>query len=158
MGERLAVPVLLTGLALVAAATIFASPVEAHMAQPRIAPGTRPKLPRVLWLCIGAQATIQASHAATYAFGSIHWQASGISPSWIGVLWATGVAAEIVFFATVGRWPAHWRTPFRLIGLGAAASLIRVVGLSPDRRRARPGPVPADPPTHSASGRLSSAP
>ncbi|MCC0805827.1 MFS transporter [Methylobacterium sp. W2] len=130
MGERLAVPVLLTGLALVAAATIFASPVEAHAPQPRIAPGERPKLPRVLWLCIGAQATIQASHAATYAFGSIHWQASGISATWIGVLWATGVAAEIVFFATVGRWPAGWRTPFRLIGLGAVASLIRVVGLS----------------------------
>ncbi len=130
MGERLAVPVLLTGLALVAAATIFASPVEAGAPQARVEPGERPRIPRLLWLCIGAQATIQASHAATYAFGSIHWQVSGIPASWIGVLWAIGVAAEIVFFALVGRWPARWRSPFRLIGLGATASLVRVVGLS----------------------------
>ncbi|WP_019903014.1 MFS transporter [Methylobacterium sp. 77] len=130
MGERLAVPVLLTGLALVAATTIFASPVEAQVPRSPMKTGERPRLPRVLWLCIGAQATIQASHAATYAFGSIHWQANGISSSWIGLLWATGVAAEIVFFATVSRWPTRWRTPFRLIGLGAVASLVRVIGLS----------------------------
>ena len=130
MGERLAVPLLLTALALVAAATIAASPVEAKPPGRRSIEIAHPPLPRVLWLCIAAAAAIQSSHAAIYAFGSIHWQANGISASWIGALWAVGVAAEIVLFGVIGRCPATWRTPFRLIGLGAVASLIRVIGMA----------------------------
>jgi PPP family 3-phenylpropionic acid transporter len=90
----------------------------------------RPRLPRVLWLASAAAAAIQASHGAIYAFGSIHWSANGIAAGWIGFLWAIGVAAEIVLFAGVGRLPARWRTPFRLIGLGAAAALVRAIGMA----------------------------
>ena len=42
---------------------------------------------------------IQGSHAVYYAFGAIHWRELGISDTWIGTLWAIGVAAEIVLFA-----------------------------------------------------------
>jgi len=46
---------------------------------------------------------IQASHAMYYAFGSIGWVGEGISPSTIGLLWATGVLVEVVLFAVSGR-------------------------------------------------------
>lgn len=46
-----------------------------------------------------AAGLIQASHAVYYAFSAIHWRGQGISDTWIGVLWAIGVAAEIGLFA-----------------------------------------------------------
>ena len=41
---------------------------------------------------------IQGSHALYYAFGTIHWQAAGLSPGVIGLLWAEGVVAEVALF------------------------------------------------------------
>ena len=128
MGERLAVPILLTGLALGASGVAYASrsvapPPAASMA------GPRPRLPVRLWLCIGAAAAIQASHAAIYGFGSIHWTKSGFSTVTIGLLWGVGVVAEIVLFAFVARLPSRWRSPFRLIALGGAAAFLRAVGM-----------------------------
>lgn len=41
---------------------------------------------------------IQSSHAAYYAFGSIHWGAAGHSPFTIGLLWAEGVVGEVALF------------------------------------------------------------
>ena len=41
---------------------------------------------------------IQGSHALYYAFGTIHWQAAGISSGVIGLLWAEGVVAEVALF------------------------------------------------------------
>tara|TARA_B110000503_G_scaffold139832_1_gene229178 strand:+ start:42 stop:1196 length:1155 start_codon:yes stop_codon:yes gene_type:complete len=46
---------------------------------------------------------LQASHGALYAIGTLHWVDEGISESIIGLLWAQGVAAEVVLFA-VGMW------------------------------------------------------
>ncbi|MFY9292039.1 MAG: MFS transporter, partial [Methylorubrum rhodinum] len=92
--------------------------------------GPPPRLPRRLWLTIGAAALIQASHAAIYAFGSLSWAAHGVSAPWIGALWAIGVAAEIALFAGLSRLPARWRSPFRLLALGGIAALVRAVGLS----------------------------
>jgi PPP family 3-phenylpropionic acid transporter len=62
-----------------------------------------PKINAKVVLAVFAAACVQASHAALYAFGSIHWNASGISSSFIGFLWGAGVAAEVVvfYFATV---------------------------------------------------------
>jgi PPP family 3-phenylpropionic acid transporter len=42
---------------------------------------------------------LQASHGALYAIGTLHWIKMGISESVIGLLWAQGVAAEVVLFA-----------------------------------------------------------
>lgn len=66
----------------------------------------------------------QASHAVYYAFGTLHWQAQGLDPLFIGALWALGVAAEVVLFwgaaGVVRRVPPAW-----LIGLGGAGAILR---------------------------------
>lgn len=129
-GERLVIPLLLTALALVACAVATAvTDVTAHAF---VDSGERRKerLPTILWLSIAASAAIQASHAAVYAFGSIAWSREGVSGAWIGALWATGVAAEIAFFAVIGRLPTRWRSPFCLIGMGAMAAILRAIGLA----------------------------
>lgn len=130
MGERLAVPLLLTVLALIAAGVVAAARIDAPPVPPRHPEAGRPALPRVLWFSIGAAALIQSSHAAIYAFGSIHWSTHGIAPAWIGTLWAIGVASEILLFAVVGRLPARWRNPFVLLGLGGGAALLRAFGMA----------------------------
>lgn len=129
-GERFVIPLLLTALALVACAVAFA--VTDGTARPVLNPreGRDARLPAILWFSIAAGAAIQASHAAVYTFGSITWSREGISGAWIGALWATGVAVEIAFFAVIGRLPAHWRSPFRLLGMGAAAAILRAIGLA----------------------------
>ena len=130
LGERFAVPVLLTALACVAAAVAGRGRGEAEPRQVRAPNGTGPRLPGTLVLSIAAAALIQSSHAAIYAFGSIAWSTGGVPAGWIGGLWALGVAAEIALFAGVGRLPAGWRTPFRLIALGGGAAVLRAVGLA----------------------------
>lgn len=130
MGERLAVPLLLTALALVAASVAFASGDVAGQSERRAETAGRPPLPPVLRLTIAAAALIQASHAAIYSFGSIYWSTHGIATTWIGALWATGVAAEILLFATIERVPTAWRSPFRLLALGASAAAIRACGMA----------------------------
>lgn len=128
LGGRLAVPILLTGLALIAGFTALLDRTPAE-APRRAAGGKGPPLPRRLWLCIGAAAAIQAGHAAIYGFGSIHWTAHGLSATQVGALWATGVLAEIVLFAAAPRLPASWRGPVPLLVLGGAAGILRAVGL-----------------------------
>ncbi|MCJ2014385.1 MFS transporter [Methylobacterium sp. J-076] len=128
LGGRLAVPILLTGLALVACLTASLDRTQAEPRRPP-APGPAPRLPRRLWLCIAAGAAIQASHAAIYGFGSIHWTAHGIGPAAVGALWATGVLAEIALFAAAPLLPAAWRGPVPLLAVGATAGIVRAAGL-----------------------------
>jgi PPP family 3-phenylpropionic acid transporter len=130
LGERLAVPLLLTALALIAAGVAFLARVDAPVPAPRHPEADRPRLPGVLWLAIGAAALIQSSHAAIYAFGSIHWSTHGIPTSWIGMLWAVGVASEILLFALIGRAAPRWRSPFALLALGGCAALVRAIGMA----------------------------
>ena len=128
LGGRLAVPLLLTGLALGAALVAWRS--RAVAALPQAADGTvRKRLPPKLWLCIGAAAAIQASHGAIYGFGSIYWTSQGIPAAWVGALWATGVLAEIALFAGLPALPAAWRSPVRLLGAGAGAAILRAIGM-----------------------------
>jgi PPP family 3-phenylpropionic acid transporter len=83
-----------------------------------------PKMNRRVVLAVFAAACVQASHAALYTFGSVHWGASGISSTMIGFLWGIGVAAEVVvfYFATVAlkRWSA-----IGLILIGGVTSILR---------------------------------
>ncbi len=131
LGGKVAVPLLLTGLALLAATVaLTAGERAAPRERPPESGAPPPRLPPKLWLTIGAAALIQASHAAIYAFGSLAWAAHGVSAPWIGALWAIGVAAEIALFAGLSHWPARWRSPFRLLALGGTAAVVRAVGLS----------------------------
>ncbi|MGH1574053.1 MFS transporter [Methylobacterium sp. P31] len=128
LGGQLAVPLLLTGLALSAALVAWRSRSVAELPQAAEDAG-RPRLPLKLWLCIGAAAAIQASHGAIYGFGSIYWTSQGIPAAWIGSLWATGVLAEIVLFAGMPALPAAWRSPVPLLALGGSAAILRAFGM-----------------------------
>ncbi|BBK43386.1 MFS transporter [Allostella vacuolata] len=67
---------------------------------------------------------LQCSHAMVYGFGTLHWQGAGLSPAFVGLLWAISVVAEIVFFA----WGKHALArigPLGLLGIGALAGLVR---------------------------------
>ncbi len=50
-----------------------------------------------------ANAGLQASHAAFYTFGTLHWRSIGLSDAQIGFLWAIGVLAEVLLFAAGQR-------------------------------------------------------
>lgn len=69
-------------------------------------------------------ALIQGSHAAYYAFGSIHWAAAGVAATTIGLLWAWSVVAEVALFAW-GRPLAERLGARGLAVVAAAAGLLR---------------------------------
>lgn len=75
---------------------------------------------------------IQATHAVYYAFGSLAWQLQGYTDTVIGLLWATGVLAEIVLFYISGSLMARLGA-VRLLMLAAVAAILRwtVTALSP---------------------------
>ncbi|MFE1598694.1 MFS transporter [Methylobacterium sp. ID0610] len=130
VGERAGVTAFLAGLGLVSAtgSALLATGAGGER-PPERRPAAGIRLPAALRLAIAAGASIQASHAAVYAFGSIHWAALGLSAPMIGTAWAVGVVAEIAFFALVSRIPPLRDAPFRLLALGAVAALLRWAGL-----------------------------
>lgn len=75
------------------------------------------------WLIL-ASALVHGGHAYYYAFGTLHWQAIGLSPGLIGGLWATGVVAEIVLFLW-GRGLVRRLGAVRLTLLAAACAALR---------------------------------
>jgi PPP family 3-phenylpropionic acid transporter len=75
-------------------------------------------------LAIVSVGLIQAAHAFYYAFSTLVWKAQGISaPVW-GLLWATGVIAEVCFL-----WfcePLRRRLgPWRMLMLGGLGAVVR---------------------------------
>lgn len=54
-------------------------------------------------LFLAVAGLVQGSHAAYYAFATLHWRAAGLDPFVIGALWAEGVFAEVALFAVSGR-------------------------------------------------------
>jgi PPP family 3-phenylpropionic acid transporter len=78
------------------------------LARPRAgAPAVMLLRQRRFLLFVGATACLQASHAAFYTFGTLHWRSMGHSDAAIGWLWAEGVLAEIVLFAFAQQIPAR---------------------------------------------------
>ncbi|WP_407180158.1 MFS transporter [Bradyrhizobium sp. STM 3562] len=71
---------------------------------------------------IVASALIQGSHAAYYTFSAINWQAHGLGGFTIAALWALGVLAEIVVFATSPRFTL---APSMLVIIGALSAVAR---------------------------------
>jgi PPP family 3-phenylpropionic acid transporter len=69
-------------------------------------------------------ALIQGSHAAYYAFGSIHWEQAGVPATAIGLLWAWSVVAEVALFAW-GRGLAERLGARGLAVVAAGAGLLR---------------------------------
>ncbi len=81
-------------------------------------------LGRAFGAALIATALTQGSHAAYYAFASLHWRAAGIGDSVIGLLIAEGIVAEIALFLW-GRQLVDRLGPARLTGLAACACLLR---------------------------------
>ena len=74
---------------------------------------------------------IQASHAVYYGFSTLDWSARGFGGVTIGILWALGVAAEIVLFALAPRLPKAIG-PVTLILIGAAGGVVRWIATAFD--------------------------
>ncbi|HZR88232.1 MAG TPA: MFS transporter [Bradyrhizobium sp.] len=73
-------------------------------------------------LIIAASALIQGSHAAYYIFSAIAWQARGLGGVTIAALWALGVVAEIIVFATS---PRYTLAPATLVVIGGLSAVAR---------------------------------
>ena len=71
-----------------------------------------------------AGGALQVSHAVFYGFGTLDWRAKGLDDTAIGMLWATGVVAEIVLFA-LGRRLAERVGVVRLLLVAGAAAVLR---------------------------------
>jgi PPP family 3-phenylpropionic acid transporter len=85
---------------------------------------------RPFLLAAAASATLQASHAPLYAYGSIHWRAQGLSEETIGALWAFGVAVEVALMLSLGGWISGRFGPWRSFALAGAAGVIRWVAMA----------------------------
>ncbi|MEE2526257.1 MFS transporter [Hyphobacterium sp. HN65] len=113
------------GAALAVAAAYFLPVGE----RDKPAPGTDPipfslLLTPPFMLALGASALIQSSHGFYYVFSAIAWQAQGIPAETVGVLWSTGVLAEIIFLTVSGRYLMRFQ-PGQLMLIAAAAAVIR---------------------------------
>lgn len=67
---------------------------------------------------------VQSTHGMYYAFSGIYWQGIGFSGQEIGILWAAGVIAEIIFFFYAGQ-IARKISAVHLILIGSVAAVIR---------------------------------
>ncbi|MEO0960891.1 MAG: MFS transporter [Pseudomonadota bacterium] len=71
-----------------------------------------------------AAASVQATHAVYYAFGTLHWQSLGLSDGVIGALWAWAVVVEVVLLWKAAPIVARFG-PAMLIGLAACGGIVR---------------------------------
>ena len=76
----------------------------------------------VFLLAIVASGLIQGAHGFHYGFSALVWKGQGISEAVTGVLWAVGVAAEILFLWFL---PRERIGPLQLVLIGGAASVVR---------------------------------
>jgi PPP family 3-phenylpropionic acid transporter len=84
-------------------------------------------------LFLTAAGLLQGSHAAYYGFSAVYWQAAGLSGTIIGLLWAEGVIAEVIFFAVSAT--VFARTgPAALLLIAGVAGILRwaVLGMTTD--------------------------
>jgi PPP family 3-phenylpropionic acid transporter len=79
---------------------------------------------RPFLLAVISTSLIQATHAFYYAFSALLWKGQGLSATVIGLLWATGVAAEIAFMWFLEPWRRRVG-PEALVVIGGVAALVR---------------------------------
>jgi MFS transporter, PPP family, 3-phenylpropionic acid transporter len=70
-------------------------------------------------------ALILGSHAMHDSFAVIRWEAAGVSPAMVGLLWSLSVAAEVVVFLFIGRPLLDRLGPAGAAMLSAAAGIVR---------------------------------
>lgn len=91
-----------------------------------------PAHPLLLVGTIAGAALVQASHAGFYGFGTLHWQAVGVSGAAMGGLWALGVLSEVVLFAFLGYRLSGPAGAVWLLVAAAGAAILRWGGMSQD--------------------------
>jgi MFS transporter, PPP family, 3-phenylpropionic acid transporter len=91
---------------------------------PRLADAARLAGTPIFLMFLLAAGAVHGSLATFYTFGALHWRGQGISSVWIGVLWAIGVAAEILLFAFSNSLLRRLGPPALLIA-GAAGGVVR---------------------------------
>lgn len=79
---------------------------------------------RVFMTAVVSAGLIQSAHAFYYGFSTLAWKQQGIGTGMTGLLWATGVTAEIVFLWFLEPWRRR-AGPRNLLMLGGAAALVR---------------------------------
>jgi len=129
---------LVAAQALVMAAVLL-TPARAEGSAAAGAPGNsgsdsahwRALLSAPFMLFIVVAGLVQASHAFVYGFSALHWRQVGYSGAVVGLLWATGVVAEIILFWFSAHVQARFG-PVRLLMLAAGAGLARWAGLALD--------------------------
>jgi MFS transporter, PPP family, 3-phenylpropionic acid transporter len=111
----------------------FLAPLPAGSARASGAPGALRVLSSDggLLAVIAAASLIQGSHAVYYAFSAIQWRAAGLDGTAVATLWALGVSAEIVLFATSARLPEAVG-PTALIIIGAVGAFVRWTAMAFD--------------------------
>jgi len=67
---------------------------------------------------------IQSAHAFYYGFSTLSWKQQGIPEGLTGVLWATGVVAEVGFMWFLEPWRRRVG-PTNLLVIGGAAAVVR---------------------------------
>lgn len=80
---------------------------------------------------IVAASLLQSSHAVYYGFSALAWRAAGFDGTSIAALWALGVIAEIVLFASQARLPA-FMTPAVLLIVGGLGGALRWTAMALD--------------------------
>jgi PPP family 3-phenylpropionic acid transporter len=77
-------------------------------------------------------ACLQGAHSFLYSFGTLIFEGNGFTSAEIGVLWAVGVVLETTLFLVAGN-VAGALGPYRMIGIGAIAGIVRwaLMGLDP---------------------------
>lgn len=77
-----------------------------------------------VWRFLLCVTLLQGAHAGYYSFGSIYWQEAGYSASTIGYLWALGVVAEVIIFASSNFLFRRWNAR-NLLLLSACCGVLR---------------------------------
>lgn len=102
---------------------------DAAPATPGVTPMRAVLRDRPLLLCIAAASLVQASNGFLYSYSTLHWTAQGLSTALISLLWAVGVASEVLFFFAAPKVLARVGAP-RLILISAVMTAIRWTGLA----------------------------
>lgn len=113
-----------------AAASLLVADLDRDDA-PRPAPPSegRLRLPGALVLVILSAAMIHSSHSMMNAFGSISFEAAGVSPAGVGGLWAVTVVVEVALFSLMGRVGGGRAPPYGFLCVGGAAAVLRWIGM-----------------------------
>lgn len=120
------IPLVLAGCSLLAALSALQAPPPPAAALPPVdQAGSSRGFPPAFWLAVAAAACVNATHAALYAFGSLHWRSLGFSDESIGFLWAIAVVAEIGVFLFAGGIAARGAGGLRWTIIAAMAAALR---------------------------------